>query len=385
MKRNLLVVHGGGPTAVMNASLCGVIRCAGQHACIDRIYGAKGGMRGLLEEAFVDLTELSEATMDSLMRTPGSAIGTSRYPVSEDAYKGIPAILHRHNIGYVLLNGGNGTMDTASRIYEACHNEDIAVLGIPKTVDNDIAWTDHSPGYGSAARFMMQSTAEIIADVRALPIHVAVIEAMGRNAGWITAASALAEDAGLGGPDLIYLPEFDFCAQAFLRDVKDILSRKAGMVVVCSEGLHDAEGNPVVAPVYRSDRATYFGNVSAYLADLVSGHLGYKAYSIKPGLLGRAASLCVSTTDRCEAFDVGRFATEAAVSGESGKMVGLVRNPDGDYSVQFQLYDLQSVRLFERKMPEEYVNAEHNGITEAFKNWCRPLVGEPLPGFCSFQ
>ena len=188
-------------------------------------------------------------------------------------------ILQKRNIRYVLFNGGNGTMDTCGKLYRTCKGKgfDVCVMGIPKTMDNDIAITDHSPGFGSAARYIAQSVKEVCADVRGLPIHVVVIEASGRNAGWITAASALADDGDGNGPDLIYLPERPFDEDKYIEDVERLLKRKSGIVVVASEGLRDADGKPIVPPVFQVGRATYFGDVSAHLANLVIRRLGYKA------------------------------------------------------------------------------------------------------------
>ena len=195
MTGNVLVVHGGGPTPVMNASLYGMIMESRKHPEIGCVYGALGGMEGIFKERFVNLSQVDDAVLQKLLETPGTAIGSSRYPVTEEDYEKTPEIMKKYNIRYILPNGGNGTMDTCGRIYQACVKEgysDLRVVGIPKTIDNDLAVTDHTPGYGSAARYMAASVQEVGADVRSLPIHVCVMEALGRNAGWITAASSLA-------------------------------------------------------------------------------------------------------------------------------------------------------------------------------------------------
>ncbi|MDD7086564.1 MAG: diphosphate--fructose-6-phosphate 1-phosphotransferase, partial [Lachnospiraceae bacterium] len=221
LKKNLLIVHGGGPTAVMNGSLYGAIKEAKKHPEIEHIYGAENGTGGILRERFIELGNLSDGDLDLLLQTPGSAIGTSRDALVEEEYSKIVDILVKNNIGWVLMNGGNGTMDTCGKLYHACKDRglEIACMGIPKTTDNDLALTDHSPGYGSAARYIAQSARELCADVQSLPIHVVVMEASGRNAGWITAASALAGENGQPGPDLIYLPERNFSQAQFLEDV----------------------------------------------------------------------------------------------------------------------------------------------------------------------
>ena len=212
MGDNLLIMHGGGPTAVINASLYGAIREAKKHKELDHIYAAKNGTGGLLREELIELQDIPEEKLSLLLQTPGSAIGTSRDQLEQEEYDRMVEILVKYNINYVLMNGGNGTMDTCGKLYKTCQHKglDIKVMGIPKTMDNDIAITDHSPGFGSAAKYIAQSVKEVCADVKGLPIHVVVIEASGRNAGWITAASALAADEDGVGPDLIYLPERPF-------------------------------------------------------------------------------------------------------------------------------------------------------------------------------
>ena len=226
MSGNMVIIHGGGPTAVINASLYGAVEEAKKHPEVGKIYAAIGGTGGLLHKKLLDLREIPQEELDLLLTSPASAIGTSRDHLEPEDYAAMVPVFEEFGIRYVLLNGGNGTMDTCSRIYEQCCAHGISVMGIPKTMDNDIAVTDHSPGVGSAARYMAVSTAEVCADVRGLPIHIVVIEALGRNAGWVTASSALAADCGVGGPDLIYLPERACDEAAFLRDVQELIDRK---------------------------------------------------------------------------------------------------------------------------------------------------------------
>ena len=385
MKGNLLLIHGGGPTAVINASLYGAIRQAKREENVGRILAAIGGTGGLLRGEVRDLTDVPQEELELLLTTPGSAIGTSRDALEAEDYARMPGIFRQLGVRYVLMNGGNGTMDTCGKICAACAGEDIFVMGIPKTMDNDIAVTDHAPGYGSAARYIAQSVAEVTADVAGLPIHVVVIEASGRNAGWITAASALARQAGVDGPDLIYLPERPFKEEAFLEDVQALIEKKRGVVVVCSEGLTDEAGKPIVPPVFQTGRSTYFGDVSAHLAQLVIRRLGYKARSEKPGLIGRASIALVSPVDRQEAVLAGEEAVRAAAAGESGKMVALMREPGDRYAVRTELVDVREVMLHERKMPDEFINERGNGVTEAFVRWCEPLIGEPLTRLISLR
>ena len=379
MAGNLIIVHGGGPTAVINASLYGAIRQAQESPEVDRVLVAIGGTGGLLKEHIKDVTDYPDETLRGLLTSPASAIGTSRDALEKPEYEAMVPILQKHSIRYVLMNGGNGTMDTCGKLYAQCAEKGISVIGIPKTMDNDLAVTDHAPGFGSAARYVAGSTAELCCDVEGLPIHVVVLETSGRNAGWLTAAASLATDSYAHGPDLIYLPERDFDQEAFLRDVKKLIEEKGHGVVVASEGLHYAGGTPIVEPIFTVGRATYFGDVGSHLANLIIKELGYKARAEKPGLLGRASMLWQSETDREEAERCGRAAVDAATAGESGKMVALRRCPGEGYRCETFLVDIREVMMTERKLPDEFINAEGNGITEAFRQWCRPLLGSPLP------
>lgn len=386
MAENLLIVHGGGPTAVMNGSLYGAIKEAKKSDKIRHIYGANNGTGGFLKKDFLELENVPEEKLKLLLQTPGTAIGTSRDPIEQEHYEKMADILEKENIKYVLFNGGNGTMDTCGKLHKTCQkrNLDVKVMGIPKTTDNDIAVTDHSPGFGSAARYMAACTQELAADVRSLPIHVVVMEASGRNAGWITASSALAGEKGYA-PDLIYLPERAFDEDKFIEDVRKLLEKKTGILVVASEGLTDKEGKPIVKPVFKTERATYFGDVSSHLANLVIQKLGYKARGEKPGLLGRASIFMQSQVDIEEAQLAGEMACRAALNGESGKMVAFSRVSENPYEMKPFLVDIDEVMMYERKMPDEFINEEGNGVTQAFLDWCRPLIGEELPDMISFN
>ncbi len=383
MGKNLLIVHGGGPTAVINASLYGAVMEAKASAEIGHVYGARGGTGGLMDEKLVDLGAMPDDELALLLQTPGSAIGSSRDALEEAEYQRIADVLQKYQIDYVLMNGGNGSMDTCGKIYHTCrdHGMDVLVCGIPKTMDNDLSVTDHSPGYGSAARYLAQSVKEVAADVHGLPIHVVVIEALGRNAGWVTAAAALAEDEDGLGPDLIYLPEVPFDDEKFLAAVSEKLKTKKGLVVVASEGLRYADGTPIVDPVMTVGRATYFGGVSEKLANLVIKHLGYKARSEKPGLLGRASMACVSPVDQEEAEIAGREAVRAVLAGETGKMVAFrrVSGAEEPYRAEPFLVPIEEVMMYEKTMPKEFIKEDGSGVTEAFKEYARPLIGGALP------
>ena len=390
MAENVLIVHGGGPTAVINSSLYGVIEEAKKIGTIDKVYAAIGGSEGILKERFLDLLEFPEEKLKLLLETPATAIGSSRYALEQEDYEAMVAIFKKYEIKYVLLNGGNGTMDTCGRVYEVCKSEDIRVVGIPKTIDNDIAITDHTPGYGSAARYIAATTAEVGVDVKSLPIHVCIIEAMGRNAGWITAASALARKKPGDAPHLIYLPERPFHEAEFLEDVKRIHEEKGGVVVVVSEGLKNEAGEPIVPPIFKTERATYYGDVSAYLAELVIKKLGIKARSEKPGICGRASIAWQSPVDREEAVLAGSEALKAAVAGQSGVMVGFIRDEeaekaDGVYRMHTEMIPIKEVMMYERTIPESCMNERGNDVTEEFIRWCRPLIGPELRDFIDFR
>lgn len=385
MKGNMLIAHGGGPTAVINASLYGAIEEAKKYEEIDAIYGAIGGSSGILEENFINLREQPKETIDLLPKTPASALGTSRFPLYEKEYKRMLEVFKKYNIKYVLFNGGNGSMDTCGKIYEVAKEEGINVIGIPKTIDNDISITDHSPGFGSAARYMATSVKEVGEDVKSLPIHVSIIEAMGRNAGWITASSALARKKEGDAPHLIYLPERPFIKEEFLTDVKRLHEQYGGVVVVASEGLKDENGNPIVDPIFKTERATYFGDVGTHLATLVIKELGIKARSEKPGILGRASITMQSEVDVHEAIDAGRAAVRAAVEGKTGYMVGLNRISTNPYKCETSLIPISKVMMYEKELPKEFINERGNDVTEEFVNWCKPLIGEEIQEFTDFN
>lgn len=387
MSVNALIVHGGAPTAVINASLYGAIHEIKKYKEIGSFYAAIGGAGAVLREQFVDLKKISEEKLNMLPYTPASAIGTSRDPLEQPEYDRIAEILVKWNIRYVFFNGGNGSMDTCGKVYEACKKigKEISVVGIPKTIDNDISVTDHAPGFGSAARYIAASVSEISQDVRALPIHVSVVEAMGRNAGWIAAASALADDGNGSGPDFIYLPENPFDEDQFLTSIENKLQEKKGIVVVASEGLKKKDGSPIVEPIFQVGRAVYYGDVGTHLANLVIKKLGYKARSEKPGLCGRASIAFQSDVDREEAIVAGAEAVKAAMQGATGVMVGFKRIPGEIYKAEPILIPIHEVMMTERCMSDEYINTEHNGVTKEFVEWCRPLIGRPLREFVTFK
>lgn len=382
---NMLIVHGGGPTVVINASLYGAIMEAKENKEIKSIYGALGGTAGFLNEDFVDFNKEEQEQIDLLRTTPATAIGTSRTPLYEKEYKKMVEILNKYDIKYVLFNGGNGTMDACGNLAKVAVEHDIKVIGIPKTIDNDLAVTDHSPGYGSMAKYLATSVSEVAQDVKAMPIHVSIIEAMGRNVGWITAASALARQNKYDAPHMILLPEIPFKEEVFLDNVKKLYKKLGGVVVVASEGLKDEQGKPIVQPIFKTERATYFGDVGSYLAELVIKKLGIKARSEKPGILGRACATLQSSVDRDEAINTGREAVKAAINGYTGMMVGIRRVSNDPYETEFFLIPIENVMMNEKVMPDEFIHENRMDVTDAFIKYCKPLIGEDIPRYAYFK
>lgn len=385
MLNRLLIIHGGGPTCVLNASTYGVIREAQKHPeKIGGVFGCMGGVGGLLNRNFRRLDSLAQEKLERLKYTPGTVIGSSRYPLAADDYARLADVLQEEGFGYVLMSGGNGTMDTCGRLHRACAPKGILAGGVPKTIDNDISVTDHSPGFGSAARYIAGAVRAIGEDVKSLPIHVCIVEAMGRNAGWIAAASALARKDSGDAPHLIYLPERPFDEEAFLRDVKALHERQGGVVVVVSEGLKNRDGQPIVPPLFQTGRAVYYGDVSAYLAELVIRRLGVKARSEKPGLLGRAQTEMQSFVDRNEAVEAGAEAVRVLLDGQSGFMTGFKRVSTEPYRVRLIRIPLEDVTLAERTLPPEYIAPSGHDVTNAFLSWARPLLGDDFPEYFSW-
>ena len=382
MLNRLLIIHGGGPTCVLNASTYGVIREAQKHPeKIGGVFGCMGGVGGLLSRNFRRLDSLAQEKLERLKYTPGTVIGSSRYPLAADDYARLADVLQEEGFSYVLMSGGNGTMDTCGRLHRACAPKGILAGGVPKTIDNDISVTDHSPGFGSAARYIAGAVRAIGEDVKSLPIHVCIVEAMGRNAGWIAAATALARKNPGDAPHLIYLPERPFDEEAFLRDVKALHERQGGVVVVVSEGLKNRDGQPIVPPLFQTGRAVYYGDVSAYLAELVIRRLGVKARSEKPGLLGRAQTEMQSSVDRNEAVEAGAEAVRALLDGQGGFMTGFKRVSTEPYRVRLIRIPLEDVTLAERTLPPEYIAPSGHDVTNAFLSWARPLLGDDFPEY----
>ncbi len=382
MGKNILVAHGGGPTAVINCSLQGVVEAARSAGFDGSIYAARFGAEGILAGDLIDLTDVPAATIARLSHTPASAIGSCRRKLTDADYPTVLETLKRFDIGCFFYNGGNDSMDTCHKVNELAKKEglDVRVIGIPKTMDNDLDLTDHCPGFGSAARYAALSSAELALDASALPIHVVVLELMGRNAGWVTAASALAGRL-TGCPVLTYLPEVPVDEDRMLADVERTYARGKGLLVTVSEGLCGLDGKPLAdTGIVDGFGHTVPGGTAQHITDRIIQKLGLKSRAEKPGLLGRASIPYQSSTDRAEAYAVGQYAVEAALKGESGYMVAInaVRTPA--YRADLSLVPLAKVANVEKKFPLEWI-ADGNQIADAFFDYAMPLMGESFPEY----
>jgi len=390
---NAIFGQSGGPTAVINASASGVIQEALKQDDILKVYGAANGIRGVLEEKLYNMSKEDLYELELLKTTPSSALGSVRYKladpdVDDTDFRRILEVFKKYNVRYFFYNGGNDSMDTCSKIsrYMQKVGYECRVMGVPKTIDNDLWGTDHCPGYGSAAKYLATSTMEVYLDARVYDVGtIVILEVMGRNAGWLTAATALASYKGYG-PDLIYLPEVVFRKEKFLAEVKDIYRKNGKVIIAVSEGIKDENG------CYVSDWDTsgevcvdafghvQLGGAAQILAALVKKETGAKVRAIEFSLLQRCASHLASLTDVNEAFMAGQEAVKYAVQGITDKMVAFEREPGPAYKCKVKLIDLKDVANTERKVPREWINSEGNGLNKEFINYALPLIqGESCP------
>ena len=382
MGKNILVAHGGGPTAVINCSLQGVVEAARASGKVDKIYAARFGAEGILKGDLIDLTDVSAETITKLGHTPASAIGSCRRKLTDEDYPTVLETLKKFNIDCFFYNGGNDSMDTCHKVNELAKREglDLRVIGIPKTMDNDLDITDHCPGFGSAARYAALSAAELALDASGLPIHVVVLELMGRNAGWVTAASAMAKrltDCEV----LTYLPEVPVDEGQMLADIEEGYAKGKGLLVTVSEGICGPDGKPLAdTGIVDGFGHKIPGGTAQHVTDQIIQRLGLKSRAEKPGLLGRASIPYVSPVDRAEAYAVGRYAMNAALRDESGYMVSIeaVRTPE--YSSSMALVPLAKVANVEKKFPLEWI-VDGNGIADAFFDYALPLMGGDFPEY----
>ncbi|WP_242959443.1 6-phosphofructokinase [Flavonifractor sp. An9] len=386
LKGNMLIAHGGGPTPVINSSLLGAVREAKLHGEIETIYGARFGAEGILAGDLIDLGKFADEDLALLAKTPASALGSCRRKLTDADYPAVLECFKKFNIRYFFYNGGNDSMDTCNKIYNLSVETgyELRVIGIPKTIDNDLDVTDHCPGFGSAAKYAAVSALELAQDASALPIHVVVMEMMGRNAGWITAASALYADL-MPCEHLVYLPEVAFDKEKFLAAVKEKWAKGRGLLVTISEGIHYADGSPVAdSGVVDGFGHKVPGGAAQALSDMIMQETGLKSRSEKPGLLGRVSVSLMSEIDQKEAEEAGACAVRSAVEGKTGFMVGFetTRNP---YSSKTCLIPLEKVANAEKKFPLEWIGEDGASIKPEFKAYCEPLLGAYDSRFISLR
>ncbi len=381
----LLVMQGGGPTPVLNATLFGVLDEANRVAQFDSLLGAQFGMEGLVRRDWIDLSSISPSELRRIRMTPGATLGSTRYKPTPDDFRQIIDRLRRDDIHSLLLIGGNGSLRGGYAIAQAARDLgfDLSVIGIPKTIDNDIPSTDRCPGYGSAARYVAQSVRDLGMDVSALPQPVSIFETMGRGVGWLAAASVLARFGDDSAPHLIYLPEQPFELPRFLTALDRVVKRLGHAIVVVSEGINKADGKPVfeTGDVTQRDALNRAlpGGVGGYLADVVTRELHIRCRCEKPGLCGRASMLHLSAQDLADAELVGRMGVRGIVQGLRDQAVSLLPLSETGSKEDGCGFVPLSMMAGERKLPPSWITDEEVGVSEAFIQYARPIVGELLP------
>ena len=392
MKKNAIVCQSGGPTAVINASLYGVVyEALNREDVFGNVYGMINGIEGFLHDQLMDMKPLdTSGELELIKTTPGSYLGSCRYKLPEDlsdtVYPKLFEKFEKYNIGYFFYIGGNDSMDTVSKLsrYAASINSDIRFMGLPKTIDNDLVLTDHTPGFGSAAKYVASTVREIAIDASVYDNKqsVTIVEIMGRHAGWLTAASALARKFKNDNPVLIYLPEVAFDQDAFIEKIKSSLETTSNLVVCISEGIHTADGT-FICELGSEVGVDTFGHKmltgsGKYLENLVKERLGVKVRSVELNVSQRCSSAMLSKTDQKEAIASGSFGVTAAIKGETGKMVAFKRQSpltlDADYVLNYATEDVNEICNKEKTVPLEWISEDGSDITEAFLAYARPLV-----------
>ena len=389
---NAIVGQSGGPTCVINSSLAGVFSACRRHG-VQKVFGMCHGVQGLLKDEVIDLTEALDAPgkLSLLRHTPASYLGSCRYKLPESGqieavYQAIFDALRRYDIGYFFYIGGNDSMDTILKLsdYAAKIGSDIRFVGVPKTIDNDLTHTDHTPGYGSAAKYIGTTIKELVRDSTIYDLKsVTVVEIMGRNAGWLTAAAALAEDEDCEGAAMICLPEVPFDPEHFIARVDTLQQQTPSLVVAVSEGVRTAEGryvcelahNPVNVDAFGH---TYLGGTAHYLSGLIAARLHSKTRAVELSTLQRCAAHVASETDVSESFDVGTFAVDAAFEGKTGVMAALKRVSDEPYVCGFELHDIHDIANLEKTIPLDWIDAERYRLHEPFLAYARPLIAQEV-------
>ena len=387
-KANLIIGQSGGCTAVINQTLVGVIEEAKKQKNIGKVFGMRNGIVGLLENKIIDLTKLNKKTIESLKQTPSSALGSCRHKLSDTECAIVLKELKKKNIHYFLLIGGNDTAMTTVRVAEYAreHGYELNTIAVPKTIDNDLPFMDHTPGYGSAATFVASVTQEAGKDTEAMRLTdpIKIIEFMGRNSGWLVAASALAKRNHKDAPHLIYFPERHFDTRQFLSDVKAVYSQVGYCIVVISETIRDKNGRRIGERDYGITRDSfghqYLDSAAARLVEMIEKKMGVRARYEKPGSIQRMSMNYVSPVDQREAFLVGQKAVRLAVKGHSEIMVTLERRSKKPY--RFGMGHIPAVKIagVEKYLPKSFINKQGNFVTKAFLNYANPLIGK-VPDF----
>ncbi len=387
-KRNCIIGQSGGPTTAINASLAGIIHKAKTSGVYENVYGMINGIKGLLDGRYMDLLKEFDTgdKINALKQTPAMYLGSCRFKLptheeNQETYLKLFEILEKLEITDFFYIGGNDSMDTVMKLddYAKAINSHINFIGIPKTIDNDLMGTDHTPGFGSAAKYVASSILEVVHDSLIYQLQsVTIIEIMGRNAGWLTAAAALARNEYNDAPDLIYLPEVVFDKQKFLDDIREVFKRKRCVVVAVSEGIKDENGH------YLDDDSKYakkdaFGHVlhsgtGKMLESLVFKEFQCKVRSIELNVLQRCAMHIASKTDLNESFVIGQQAIETAIAGKSGHVMGFKRVSNNPYLIEYVSSDVRSIANLEQKIPTEWINEEHNDITQELYDYLYPLI-----------
>lgn len=381
-----MFAQSGGPTSVINASAAGVFLEALDQANITAVYGAANGIKGVLNEQFYDIGKEDRKELELLKYTPSSALGSVRYKlkdasVDDTDYKRIVEVFKKYNVRYFFYNGGNDSMDTCNKIskYMQKSGWDCNVIGVPKTIDNDLYGTDHCPGYASAAKYIATTIMEVNLDAKVYDTPmVCVIECMGRNAGWLTAAAALAGYKGLGA-DLIYLPEVAFDVDKFIEDVKNVCAKNNNKcIAVVSEGIHDKNGELICELVSKGARDSFghaqLGGVATTLANMIKEKTGFKTRGIELSLMQRCGAHLASKVDVEETFEAGRQAVKAAVNGETDKMVCYERQPGEEYKCEYRLLPLELAANTEKTVPLNWITNNGTYISDEYVKYALPLI-----------
>ena len=388
MKKNVIVGQSGGPTAVINASLYGVVfEALNREDAFGTVYGMVNGIEGFLAGKYIDMKPLElNGDLELIKNTPGSYLGSCRYKLPEDlndaVYPELFKKMEELNIGYFFYIGGNDSMDTVSKLsrYAAAHDSDIRVIGIPKTIDNDLVETDHTPGFGSAAKYIATTVREIAIDASVYDNKksVTIVEIMGRHAGWLAAASVLARKYEGDNPVLVYLPETDFDQDEFIERVKESLEKKSNLVVCISEGIHDKNGT-FICELASDVGVDAFGHKmltgsGKYLENHVKERLGVKVRSVELNVSQRCSSTMLSKTDQKEAIASGAFGVKCALEGETGKMIAFRRREGDAYSLDYVTADVNIICNKEKVVPAQWITEDGTDLTEDFINYAAPLI-----------